>query len=68
MKIRGTKGTETKINTCKYCNVVFLSNRSTAKYCSDSHRVKYSRKMARNKLHDKILSEIKSKYSIYGKK
>ncbi len=68
MKVRATKGTETKVNTCKYCNIVFVSNRSTALYCSDAHRVKYARKMANIRLHDKILNEIKVKYSIYGSK
>jgi hypothetical protein len=66
MKIRGGKGNETYMSICKYCNTPFLSNRSTAMYCSDSHRVKYARKKARIKLHDKILNEIKTKYSIYG--
>jgi len=26
-------------NTCKYCNEAFMSNKKTAKYCCDSHRI-----------------------------
>ena len=40
--IKETKGKHTKVrfsHTCEWCGREFLSNRTTAKYCSDSCKV-----------------------------
>jgi hypothetical protein len=49
-----------KVNVCRVCNSMFMSNRSTAKICSNKCKVKEYR----NNENIKILERIKAKYQI----
>ena len=63
MKIRenkGGKGKLNKINRCLECDSEFLSNRSTAMYCSVNCKSKNKRKMK----HKEFIKYIKAKYNI----
>ena len=48
------KGVIGKVNLCCGCNRTFLSNRSTAKWCSNTCKVKGYRKRKNKALIDKI--------------
>lgn len=63
IKIRGNKsgkGLIGKLNVCSGCNKPFLSNRSTAKWCSNTCKVKGYRKRQNMSLIEKI----KTRYGI----
>jgi hypothetical protein len=63
VKIKGNKsgkGVLAKLNVCKTCNKAFLSNRSTAKVCSNTCKVKSYRMRVNNKL----IQEIKIRFGL----
>lgn len=59
-KNRTKKGTLRKEKLCKECNTGFLSNRNTAKYCSDTCKDK----SYRNRLKRAIMEQIKESYGL----
>lgn len=63
MKIRETKsgkGVIGKLNTCESCNKPFLSNRSTAVWCSDTCKKRGYRK----RINKALIKKIKEKYGL----
>jgi hypothetical protein len=54
------KGVLGKINRCECCKEMFISNRSTAKWCSNNCKIKGYR----NRKNKALIQQIKAKYKI----